>query len=315
MRTILVSGSLAYDHIMVFPGMFRDHLLPDQLHAISVSFVVEEVRRTFGGTGGNIAYTLALLGRRVEVLSLLGGDGQAYRERLRSQGIGVDRIMVESERQTATSYIMTDRENNQIAAFHPGASALVYDGDLPKSGDICGIISPSNPSDMLSFARAYRDSGVPFFVDPGQQLTNLSAEELRECVSGAEVLFANEYEAELVRERTGWSDDTLQEQVGAFVITKGAAGTELLIRGTRTHIEAVPVKELRDPTGAGDAYRAGFVAAHCAGASLEEAVKVGSATAVYAVEWVGTQEHSFSMEEVGERYATCYGTAMPDLSR
>ncbi|PIR82149.1 carbohydrate kinase family protein [Candidatus Kaiserbacteria bacterium CG10_big_fil_rev_8_21_14_0_10_59_10] len=314
MSTILVSGSPAYDRIMDFDGLFRDHILPEKIHGLSVSFTVKRVTENFGGTGGNVAYNLALLGQSAALLSWVGDDFEPYREWLKKHGVSCDYLRVLQEERTASAYVMTDKENNQIAAFHHGAAARIYDGEFPQ-GARAAIIAPSHPADMVMFAKKYKEIGTPYYLDAGQQIIRFTAEDLRECIDGAAAVFANDYESMLLQERAGWSESDIAQRVGAYVITLGAEGARIVTGEGEKRVDGVQSRSVVDPTGAGDAHRAGFVAAHLAGASPEKAVQVASAVAVYAIEAYGTQNHSFTLDALGERYTSAYGEPMPALQQ
>ncbi len=308
MPRILISGSLAYDRIMDFPGRFRDHLLPEKLHALSVCFAIEDLTESFGGTAGNIAYSLALLGEKPSILSAAGRDFGSYDAWLAKHGIDTSRV-VRGEKPTAAAYVMTDRDDNQITAFYFGAGEAPCDAEIPEN-TMLAIAAAGNIADMLSVPEQCRARGLPFFVDPGQQVTALSSEQVRAYVQGAAVLFGNDYEMELVRKNSGLDTAGLLDVVGAIVMTKGREGSVIITTEGEEHVPAVRT-EATDPTGAGDAYRAGFAASFLAQRPLCECARLGSTVAAYAVEHSGTQNHSFTREALVARYHEAYGEPLP----
>lgn len=311
MHRVLVSGSIAYDRIMDFDGLFREHMLPEKLHGLSLSFVVQNVHEDFGGTAGNVAYALALMGEKPTVLGTAGGDFGRYRDWFGEKGIETEAITVVPEERTAAAYIMTDRENNQIAAFHPGANARAYEREVKTEGVACAIIAASHPGDMIAFAKRYRETELPYFFDAGQQITVLSGDDLRSCIEGAAGIFGNDYELALIAEKTSWSETEMLAKTPLIVKTLGAKGTLVLTPEVEREIPAVAAREVVDPTGAGDSYRSGFIAAHLAGCAPEICAKVASTVAVHAVETRGTQNYAFSREELAVRYEEAYGEKFP----
>ncbi len=310
-RQILVSGSIAYDRIMEFGGRFSEHLLPDKLDHISVSFTVTTFTEGFGGTAGNIAYNLSLLGLQPTILATAGNDFAKYSAWIADKGIDTASIAIASDIPTASAYMTTDTADNQIASFYLGAMVRPYersieqDIDMPQ--DALAIIAPGNNADMASFAQSYRTIGVPYLFDPGQQAIMLSKDDLRASITGAAVLFANEYEIGILCERTGWSRTEIAAQVPTLIITLAEKGT-LIIEGAREKVvEAVPVTMDVDPTGAGDAYRAGFIYGLTRDMPVEQCVRIASTVAAYAVEKKGTQNHHFSFEELAQRHESAYG--------
>lgn len=308
---VLVSGSLAYDRIMDFPGLFKDHFLADKLHNISVSFQVETVAENFGGCAGNIAYGLALLGITPRIVATAGSDFARYKAHLAERGIDAGLVRIEPSKLTSAAFVMTDTADNQIAAFSMGAGGVPY-APLPSAtGSAAAIISPGCASDMRALPQLYRSARVPYMYDPGQALPALSGEDLRDGITGAAVVFANDYEFGLIAEKTGWGEQDIAWRAGALVITYGAQGSRVLAAGGEERIAAAMVAEAVDPTGAGDAYRAGYIAAFVRGAPPAFCAKLGSALAAYAVEAYGTQSHTFTREELARRYAKAYGEDAP----
>lgn len=310
MRNILVSGSLAYDHIMDFPGFFRDHFMPDKLHNINVSFNIDSHTENFGGTGGNIAYNLALLGEKVSIISTAGNDFDRYGKYLDNAGVDISTIILNSKLQTAFAYILTDKGDNQIAAFHPGAAADPYAGELTLTSETLAIIAPGSIQDMQTLPEKFRKSGVRFLFDPGQAIPALSGEDLKNGITGSEAVFANDYEFSLIEFKTGWKPADIVKVAKTLVITLGVAGSRVITTGGETTVAATPAHEAKDPTGAGDGYRAGYIKGLRSHLTPAECAQLGSVVATYVVENVGTQAHHFTLEDVVKRYEISYGSAL-----
>jgi len=311
MSRVLVSGSVAYDRIMDFPGHFRDHFLAHKLHTINVSFAVEGVEENFGGTAGNIAYNLKLLGHEPEILSTAGSDFSAYRTYLEEKKISADAIHVDTSQLTSSAYIITDKADNQIAAFSFGAGKIAY-GRLPKTeGAACAIVGAGNPDDMRVLPAHYRDKRLAYFYDPAQEIPILSADDLRKGIEGAAGLFGNDYEIDLIIQKTGWSEKELCERVPIVVVTLGESGSRVTTKEAAERVRAVGVSNVLDPTGAGDAYRAGFIAGYVEGQAPRVCAQLASAVAAYAVEKQGTQNHRFTLAELRKRYSDTYGENCP----
>jgi adenosine kinase len=256
----LICGSLAYDTIMVFPDRFSRHILPDQAHVLSVSFTVGEMRREWGGCAGNIAYNLKALGGSPVVMATLGDDGADYRNRLASLGIGTEGVRDVPGSFTAQAFIITDLDDNQITAFHPGAMTRSHDshvGDV--SGVGWGIIAPDGRDGMLQHAAEFRDAGIPYLFDPGQGITLFDGDELLEMVDGAAVVACNDYEGKLLCERTGLSLEDIAAHVDALAVTMGGEGSVIHVDGASVLIPPAKASAVVDPTGCGDAYRAGIL--------------------------------------------------------
>jgi adenosine kinase len=309
MNPVIISGSMAYDRIMNFPGKFRDHIYADKMHALSVSFLVNTLEESFGGTAGNIAYSLALLKSSPIILAAVGGDFQKYRKHLQKHGILIDYLQLEERIPTAVAHVITDEEDNQIAAFYAGAMAQPFVKDIPDAP--LAIISAGNMTDMVELAQKIHARGTPFFYDPGQNILALSGEELRAGMKGAKVLFGNDYEISMIFKKTGWTAHQLLENVPTVVMTLGASGAQVTTKEREFKIQAVKAIDVLDPTGAGDAYRAGFAVAWLKGLPLETCVQVASAVAVFVVECYGTQSHVFTMDDLKKRYEAAYASAFP----
>ena len=306
---ILVSGSLAYDRIMDFPGRFADHILPEKIHILNVCFMVNGLTERFGGTAGNIAYNLALLGEKPVILATAGKDFTPYRDWLLSLGLSLEGIKEIPQEFTAGAYITTDLADNQITGFNPGAmkfpSEYAFDGLNPAGA--YAIIAPGNLEDMLAYSRFYKARGVPYIFDPGQSIPAWGGPELKEMAQGALALITNDYELEMFRQKTGLGDPDLLNMAGAVITTLGEAGSVVLTPGGREEIPAVPPRQVQDPTGAGDAYRAGLLKGLAQGLAWRDAARLGAALASFCVEQQGTQEHRVELPRLWERYTLSFG--------
>ncbi len=306
---IFVSGSLAYDRIMDFPGRFADHILPEKIHILNVCFMVNGLTERFGVTAGNIAYNLALLGEKPVILATAGRDFDLYRQWLTELGLPLTGIRLIEEEFTAGAYITTDLADNQITGFNPGAmkyqSDYVFDGVSP--GDSLAIIAPGNLADMLAYSRRYKEMGLPYIFDPGQSIPAWEAPDLREMADGALAVIMNDYEHELFRQKTGLEEGDLKNLTQAVIITKGEEGSEVI---TRDGLEAIPAAKprvVKDPTGAGDAYRAGLLKGLTLGLPWAAAALMGATLASFAVEQPGTQEHRLTLNDFWRRYRDNFG--------
>lgn len=306
---IYITGSLAFDRIMTFPDKFSNHILPDKIHILNVCFLVDGLDERFGGTGGNIAYSLALLGEKPTVLSQVGKDFQLYDEWLQKLGISVEGIRTIDTEFTAGAYITTDMSDNQITGFNPGAMKYPsqFDMTVIDQNEALGIISPGNLTDMMEHPKYYRENGIPFIFDPGQQIPAFSGEQLVEAFDGAEILITNDYELQMIMNSTGLTKDMVVEKVSYLITTLGEKGSVVNCNGEETHVDAVPVDKVVDPTGAGDAFRSGLLKGLSMDKTVADACKLGSVCAAYAVENSGTQEHCFTMEEFTKRYESSFG--------
>ncbi len=306
---ILISGSLAYDHIMNFPDSFKNHLLPDQLHILNVSFMVERLAQTRGGTAGNIAYTMKLLGADPLVVSALGRDGKGYREEFEKLSIATSGILQIEETFSAAGYITTDRDDNQIAAFFPGPLARAQEISLsaitPRPELV--LISPTHCDVMIKHLKEAKELGIKAVFDPGQQIIGFNEADLKRMISQAYAVIGNDYEMKLLEERTGWSSEEMLKNTEVLITTLGDRGSVVRARDIESVVVAAcPPQSCDDPTGAGDAYRAAFFVALQKGADWRTCAEVGSVAASYAIETCGTQEHHFTIEEFKERYKKTY---------
>jgi len=308
---IVVTGSLAYDYIMSFPGNFKDHLLMDRAHTLSVSFLVDSMKRMRGGVAGNIAYTLALLGERPLVVGTVGHDFADYRKWMEEQGIDTSGIIEIPNEFTASCFINTDLANNQLVALYAGAMAHSRDVSIERLGlgaqDLV-VISPSDPAAMSRIAGECRRLGVPYLYDPGKQMPRLEASQIVDYLKDASILIANDYELAMMAQKTGKSEVELIASPPLCVITRGAEGSTFYSAHGRERVE-VPVApaENRDPTGAGDAYLAGVVFGMAHRFPIPVVGRVASLAAAYAIENRGCQEHHFTPPEFARRYQTAFG--------
>jgi adenosine kinase len=307
-----ISGSLAYDRIMDFPGRFADHILPHKIHVLNVCFNISGLVEKFGGTAGNIAYNLALLGENPFIVATSGQDFDRYEQWLGQNGLSSRWIKKIPDVLTAGAYITTDLDDNQITAFNPGAMA--FESDLPHldgMGDgVLVFIGPGNKTDMASFARRARAARTPFFFDPGQSLNIWQGNELREAVEGAFCFVSNDYELSLFLQMTDWSARDLYDKVEVVITTRGPEGAVLDRKGEKILIPAVPVNDVLDPTGAGDAFRAGLLKGLQLGLDWEVCCQVGAVSAAFAVEHHGTQEHRMNWDGLCKRYEGYFGSLL-----
>jgi len=310
-QRIIVCGSMAYDTIMVFPDRFRHHILPDQIHLLNVAFHVPEMRREFGGCAGNIAYGLALLGVEPIIVAAMGQDSGPYLERLRQLGLRDDGIALFADQMTAQAFIITDLDDNQITAFHPGAMNQAHATTIDPSWEATwGVVAPDGREAMLVHCEQLFEAEVPFLFDPGQGLPLLTGAELARCLELAQACVVNDYEAQLLREKTGWSLAQVAERVEALIVTRGGEGVELYENGQCQQIAAVPAQRIVDPTGCGDAFRAGLLAAKAEGYSWREAVEVGAAVGAVKIAESGGQNYTTSRAAIAELVAKTYGTVL-----
>lgn len=301
---ILVSGSLAYDRIMDFDGLFQKHIIPEKTHQINVSFYSESLNESFGGTAGNIAYTLSLLGEHATILAEAGSDFEPYRKWLNQHGVDTEQIAIDKKEKTAFATIITDKANNQIASFYPGAMQIPWKTSDESffTDEAFGIVAAGNASNMRMLPETYRDKKIPFMFDPGQQVTALSAEDLKNGIDGSRVFISNDYEAALIEQKTGWGETEMLEHADTIVTTLGEKGSRITTSGERIVVPAAKVGAVIDPTGAGDAYRAGFVFGLLREWPLETCGKFAGLVACYTVETKGTQNHTFTKKQLAERY-------------
>jgi adenosine kinase len=300
---IVVSGSLAYDRIMDFPGHFAEHILPEKIHVLNVCFQVNGMKEKFGGTAGNIAYALTLMGEKPSVAATIGYDYHRYHDWFKKNGISTENVKIIEEECTAGAYITTDRADNQITGFNPGAmkysSCLDFDKLNPRETLL--IVSPGNLEDMINYPRACKQRGIDYIFDPGQSLPMLDAKDLARAIDGCRILISNDYELDLVMSKTGLGKDRLLRLAGAIIVTLGELGSKVSTLDKEIRIPAAKPRKVEDPTGAGDSYRGGLISGLLRGKEITECAKMGSVCASFAVECYGTQEYSFSLDEFDER--------------
>jgi adenosine kinase len=307
----LICGSLAFDTIMVFPDRFRHHILPDKLHMLNVAFLVPELRREFGGCAGNIAYNLRLLGAPGYPMGTVGQDFGPYYERLQTLGISDRYIRQISSTYTAQAYITTDLDDNQIIAFHPGAMNHAHENHVPMDADITlGIVAPDGREGMIQHACEFVEAGIPFIFDPGQGMPMFNGEELRHFIAQASYIAVNEYEAAMLQERTGLSQEQIASQVQAYITTQGSQGSIIIAQGERLQIPSVPAAQVVDPTGCGDAYRAGLIYGLLQGLDWETTGRIASLLGSLKVAQAGPQNHRFTLAEFQGAYKAAFGSTL-----
>ena len=309
--TILVCGSMAYDTIMVFPDQFKKHILPEQIHILNVAFLVPDLRREFGGTAGNIAYNLKLLGESPAIMATVGHDFGPYQHRLETLGLTSPYIRRLDDQFTGQAFITTDIDDNQITAFHPGAMSFSHFnrvGDAP--GATLGIVSPDGREGMIEHAKDFAAAGIPYVFDPGQGLPMFSGNELLELIDGATCLTVNDYEARVVEQRTGKSPEALARLVDCLVVTRGAEGSTLWSDGRRDDVPAVAPEALVDPTGCGDAYRAGLLFGIARGWSWLKAARLASVMGSLKIAHRGGQNHRPGSGEIARRFREAFGETL-----
>jgi adenosine kinase len=303
---IIVSGSLAYDRIMNFPGYFSDHILPEKIHVLNVCFQVDGVKEKFGGTAGNIAYALSLMGEKPGISATIGHDYHRYFEWLARNGIATENIKIIEDEFTASAYITTDQADNQITGFNPGAmkfsSSLDFCRLNPKETLV--IVSPGNLEDMVNYPRACKARGIDYIFDPGQSLPMLDTKELMQAIEGARILISNDYELDLIMRKTGLNREALLGQARAIIVTMGEQGSKIFTPESEISIPAVEPRRVEDPTGAGDSYRGGLLSGLIHGKDIEQCARMGSVCASFAVECYGTQEYRFTLDEFNRRFHT-----------
>ncbi|GAB2181021.1 carbohydrate kinase family protein [Denitratisoma sp. agr-D3] len=310
MRT-LICGSMAYDNIMVFHDQFKNHILPEQIHILNVSFLVPDLRREFGGCAGNIAYNLKLLGGEPVIMATMGDDAQPYLHRLHQLGLDANHVRQVADTFTAQAFITTDLDDNQITAFHPGAMSHSHLNQVADAeGVTLGIISPDGRDGMIQHARQFKEAGIPFIFDPGQGLPMFNGEELLEFLQLADYATVNDYEAKLITERTGRSLEQLAESVRALIVTLGGEGSHIYSEGKRLDIPCVKPDQLADPTGCGDAYRAGLLHGLQLGWPLEKAARLASLMGSLKIAHRGGQNHKPSRDDIAARYQAAFGESL-----
>jgi adenosine kinase len=311
----VVTGSIAFDYLMSFPGKFTDHFLPEHMHRVSLSFLVDTMDKRRGGCAPNVAYTLALLGETPLLMATAGQDFGDYRVWLDAAGIDTSHVKMIDGKFCASFFCSTDQENNQIASFYTGAMAnaaeLSFRSVAGLGRDDLVIISPNDPDAMVQYAQECSTLGIPYIWDPGQQCARMEGVQLAEGVRGAFVVIVNDYEFELLRQKTGMSEDEILEQAQVLVITRGEAGCTVLSQEGRIDVPAVPPARIEDPTGVGDAFRGGLMKGLAAEVSYEVCARLGSVAATYALEHLGGTSHSYTRHQFAARYEEHFGPLPP----
>jgi adenosine kinase len=303
----LICGSLAFDTIMVFGDRFSNHILPDKIHMLNVSFLVPQLRREYGGCGGNIAYNLRLLGDVGLPMATVGRDFGPYREWLTRSGVPTEHVRVIDSELTAQAFITTDLDDNQITAFHPGAMQHAHLNRVSEAHDIAiGIVAPDGRGGMLEHAAQFAAAGIPFIFDPGQQLPMFDGAELQCMVSQARWVTVNDYEWQLLQQRTGWSAQEITQRVEALIVTRGAQGSRIYTREGQIPIPGAAVRAVVDPTGCGDAYRAGLIHGLLHGLDWRATGHIAALMGAIKIESRGTQNHRFTKQEFAQRLAAAF---------
>jgi adenosine kinase len=305
---IIVTGSIAYDYLMSFPGSFTEHLLPDHLQRVSLSFLVDSMDKRRGGCAPNIAYTLALLGERPVLMGTAGQDFDDYRRWLDGAGIDTSLVRQIADKFTASFFCSTDKTGNQIASFYTGAMANAGELSFRDAGGCdLAIISPNDPGAMVGYARECRDLGIPYIYDPSQQVARMDGSAITDGVVGARIIICNDYEYEILREKTGLDADAMLKTAEAVIVTKGEKGSSIRLRDRTVDTPAVAPAAAVDPTGVGDAFRGGLMKGLAAGASWDTCGRLGSVAATYALEHMGGSSHRYTWAEFKARYESHFG--------
>lgn len=308
----LVTGSLAFDTIMVFEDKFKNHILPEQTHILNVAFLTPQMQRFQGGCAGNIAYNLKLLGGDPVIMATVGDDFGSYREWLIAEGFNTDHVTTIAGQFTAQAFITTDIDNNQIIAFHPGAMNFAHQNKVSDAKGIeLGIVGPDGRDAMIEHAAQFAHSNIPFFFDPGQGLPMFDGDDLKRFLDQANYAVVNDYESEMMLEKTGLNLPQLAERVEALIVTRGSKGSEIYVQGEQIHVPAAPISEAVDPTGCGDAYRAGLLFGLANKLDWEQCGKLGAVCGAIKIESSGTQGHRFNTQQFAQRYKDAFHEDYP----
>jgi adenosine kinase len=311
---VFITGSIAYDYIMQFPGYFKDHILPDKIDNLSVSFLVDAMKKQRGGVATNIAYNLALLGERPKIMATVGQDFADYRAWLEENNVDTDAIVAIPDDFTASFFVSTDCTQNQIAMFYTGAMAhaykLSFKEHVGREKIDLVVISPNDPRAMVQYARECKEFSLPYLYDPSQQIIRLNGEELAEGVSGSTITVVNEYEFEMLKNKTGWTDEQTASKTQVLIVTLGEKGSRIRVDGKVVDVPAVPARRQADPTGVGDAFRAGLIKGYLKKMSWEMAGQLGSLAATYVLEEHGTQNHRYTVQEFCARFRDVFGVTV-----
>jgi adenosine kinase len=308
--SVVLTGSIAYDYIMSFPGYFKDHILPEKIHEISVSFLVDSMKKQRGGIATNIAYNLALLGERPKIMATVGEDFEDYRRWLERHSIDTSAIIAVPNEFTASFFVSTDKEQNQIASFYTGAMAharLVSFKDHVRGDIELAVISPNDPGAMVQYVVECKELGIPYIYDASQQIIRLDGKDLREGCRDSKMIILNDYELSMLQNKTGWSRDEIAAQTETLIVTYGEKGSTIIHAGHTIQIPVAPPRQIGEPTGAGDAYRAGIIKGVMHNFSWEFTGRLGSLAATYALEETGTQNHRYELAEFVERFRQEFG--------
>jgi adenosine kinase len=307
----LICGSMAYDNIMVFPGRFKESILPDQLHILNVAFLVPEMRKEFGGCAGNVAYNLSAIGGEPMIMATVGTDFDAYAGQLQKLNLNTSHVRTVDDTLTAQAYITTDLDDNQITAFHPGAMDHSHVNKVPTDADTTiGMVSPDGRQGMIEHAAQFADAGIPFIFDPGQGLPMFDGEDLKRFIEQATWVAVNDYEGQMLQERTGWSAERIATHVEALIVTRGGEGSSIFADGKEIIIPPVKPTEILDPTGCGDAYRAGLVHGITRGMSWEDTGRLASLIGSIKIAHRGTQNHALTPAAVAGAFEAAFGHAI-----
>lgn len=308
MKRVLICGSLAFDNIMVFEDAFENHILPEQIHKLNIAFMVPTLNKVFGGVAGNIAYNLKMIGGEPIPMGTVGSDFDIYRQRLQELDISTEAILVKAEHFTPQAYITTDMKNNQITAFHPGAMNCSAENHVSNYPDISlGIVGPDGREGMLQHASEFSEQGIPFIFDPGQAILLFDGDDFRNFISQATWMAVNDYEYEMVCERTGMQAKEIAEHLDALIVTRGDKGSEIYTDGTMYHIPVVKAEQVIDPTGCGDAYRAGLLYGLTQGFDYQTTGRIASLLGSIKIATAGTQNHQISQTEFHQRFKEEFG--------
>ncbi len=303
----LICGSIAYDTIMVFHDQFKNHILPEAVHMLNVSFMVPDMRRETGGCAGNIAYNLKMLGDEPKIMATVGMDFTSYHECLSAQGIDTTHIKVIEHAYTAQAFITTDMDDNQITAFHPGAMGLSHENRVDDAeGVSIGIVSPDGKDGMIEHAEQFVESDIPFIFDPGQGMPMFNGDELAKFIEQATWVAVNDYEAKMLQDKTGLTLEQITAQEEALIVTKGGEGASIYTKDGETVIPSVEISEAKDPTGCGDAFRAGLLYGMERKFDWETTGRIASLCGAYKIETYGTQNHEYTLEEFKARYIKAF---------
>jgi len=307
----LICGSIAYDTIMVFPGRFKEQILPEQLHILNVAFLVPDMRREYGGCAGNIAYSLKMLGGEPLIMATVGDDYPPYQQRLETLAISQKHIRKVADSFTAQAFITTDLDDNQITAFHPGAMNFSHQNHIADAKDVAiGIVAPDGRDGMIQHAREFHEAGIPFIFDPGQGLPMFNGDELRNFIKLADYLSVNDYEASVLQEKTGEKLEVLAKNLKGLIVTRGAKGSQIFSGGRAIEIPSARPDAIVDPTGCGDAYRAGLLYGLANGMDWETTGRLASLMGAWKIAQRGGQNHKFTRDEVAARYKQSFNATL-----